>query len=81
MSRIELEGMQGRLRRERLDLATRAGAKITAIKHLLSLASITPVEEIDLEGVHALAGELCEIKAQLTANTEKTKKVERELNG
>lgn len=80
MSRLELEGMIGRLRRERLELATKAGAKITAIKHLLSLSSITPIDEIDIEGVHALSAELLEIKQQMTENLEKAKKIERELN-
>lgn len=79
MSRLELEGMMGRLRRERLELATKAGAKITAIKHLLSLSSIMPIDEINIEGVHALAEELLDIKNQMTENLDKTKKIEKDL--
>lgn len=81
MSRLELEGMLQRLRMERVELMTKAEIKIRAIKHALSMATITPLDEIDVEGVHALSCELLAIKKGMIDSMEKTKKIERELNG
>lgn len=81
MSRLELEGMIQRLRMERFNLATSADVKMRAIKQLLSMSMVTPIEETDIEGVHAMADELLEIKRQMVENLDKAKKIERELNG
>lgn len=79
MSRLELEGMLQRLRMQRLELTTKAGAKISAIKHLLSMSAITPINEIDIEGVHMLAQELLEIKKDMQKNLEDSAKITKEL--
>lgn len=81
MSRLELEGMLQRLKMQRMDLATKADVKIRAIKQALSMSAITPIIEIDIEGVHALAGELLEIKHLMEQNISDARKIERELNG
>ncbi|MDA8082296.1 MAG: hypothetical protein M0024_01395 [Nitrospiraceae bacterium] len=81
MSRLELEGMLHRLRAERFELTTRADAKIKGIKALLNMSAITPVDEIDIEGVHALAAELLAVKQQMLENLGKAKKIEKEING
>lgn len=79
MSRLELEGALQRLKMKRLELATKADAKIKAIKHLLAISAITPIDEIDIEGVHALAEDLLSIKVEMLENLQKTKKIEKEL--
>lgn len=79
MSRLELEGMIQRLRMRRLELAINAAAKINAIKHLLTLSSITPINEIDIEGVHSLADDLLAIKKEMVQNLEDKKKIAKEL--
>ena len=79
MSRLELEGMIQRLRMRRLELAINAAAKINAIKQLLTLSSIMPINEIDIEGVHSLAVDLLAIKKEMVQNLEDKKKIEKEL--
>lgn len=81
MSRLELEGMLNRLKMQRLELATKADVKIRAIKQTLNMSAITPINDIDIEGVHALADELLDIKKTMEKNLADAKKIERELNG
>ncbi|MDP3012691.1 MAG: hypothetical protein Q8M92_00520 [Candidatus Subteraquimicrobiales bacterium] len=79
MSRLELEGMLNRLKMQRFELKTKAAVKINAIKNILVLSSIRQIDEIDIEGVHALAVELLGLKRETEKNLEDKKKIEKEL--
>lgn len=79
MSRLELEGMLQRLRMRRKELQTSADAKIKGIKHLLTMAAITSIEEIDIEGVAFLSVEIQGIKQEMLKNLSDEKKLMKEL--
>ena len=81
MSRLELEGMLNRLKMKRMELATKADVKIRAIKQILNMSAITPINEIDIEGVHTLADELYNLKIEMIKNLADAGKLEKELNG
>lgn len=79
MSRLELEGARQRLKTQKMELAVQIGAKIKAIKNLLSTAAIDPIEKTDLDSVASLADEAAnERQAYLDINT-KIRAIDEEL--
>ena len=79
MSRLELEGARQRLKTQKMELAVQIGAKIKAIKNLLSTAANDPIEKTDLDSVASLADEAAnERQAYLDINT-KIRAIDEEL--
>ena len=78
---LELQGALTRLRNEKLELAVKAKALIKSIKHLLATASITPLEEIDIESVEIQARELKQAYMDYLDVKKKIEEIEKELNG
>ena len=78
---LQLKGKLQELRMKEMDLATRASSKINAIKNLLATSAITPLEDIDLEGVASLAREALEQKKEYLQIREEIRRIEKELNG
>jgi nitrate reductase NapAB chaperone NapD len=81
MSRLELEGEQNRLRRERLALVLQVPTKAKALKDILDKVPYREVKEIDFEGAVVLAVELKDIKEKIGDFFKKEMAIEKELNG
>ena len=78
---LELQGALVNLRNEKMELAVKAKALIKSIKHLLSTAAITPLEDIDIESVEIQARELKEIYRNYLEVKQKMTEIDKELNG
>lgn len=81
MSRLEMEGMIQRLRKENIDLATQANMSIRAIKDALALSAVTPIDQIDADTIDAAAAQLSVIRDEYIANRKKIEALRKELDG
>lgn len=78
---LQLKGKLQELKMKKMELATRINAKMNAIKNILATSAITPIEDIDLEGVRSLAREADEQKKEYLKTIEEIRKIEKELGG
>ena len=77
--RLILKGRYMDMKQKRIDLTLRINAQIKAIKNLLASSSVSPIAEIDLEGVAVLAVEARDLKTKHMEICCDIAKVEKEL--
>jgi len=77
--RLILKGRYMDMKQKRIDLALQINTQIKAIKNLLASSSVSPIAEIDLEGVAVLAAEARDLKTKHMEICCDIAKVEKEL--
>lgn len=77
--RLALKGKLTELRKKKMSLATKADANIKAGKNLLSMSSVTPLEDIDLQAALVLLGDAKKYQDEYHDICEQIKTIEKEL--
>lgn len=77
--RLILKGRYLDLKQKRIDIALQINTQIKAIKNLLAASSVSPIADIDIEGVAALAVEARDLKMKYMEICHDIAKIEKEL--
>ncbi|MFH2011694.1 MAG: hypothetical protein ABIJ37_03165 [Pseudomonadota bacterium] len=77
--RLILKGRYLDLKQKRIDLALQINTQIKSIKNLLAASSVSPIADIDLEGIAALATEARDLRREYLDVCGKIAQVEKEL--
>ncbi|RJP59030.1 MAG: hypothetical protein C4549_02785 [Deltaproteobacteria bacterium] len=77
--RLILKGKYLDLKQKRIDLSLQINTQIKSIKNLLAASSVSPIAEIDLEGVAAMATEARDLKMKYMEICHDIAKIEKDL--
>ena len=77
--RLILKGKYLDLKQKKIDLALQINTQVKAIRNLLAASSVSPIAEIDLEGVAALAVEVRDLKRRYMEICHDIARIEKEL--
>ncbi len=79
MSRLEMKGALSELKLKKMNLIISADSKIKAIKDVLALSAVTPLDEINIDAVALLSEELKALKEEYLDTQKKINALKKEL--